>query len=474
MSCPLKRRSNGSNCWLTSPPIAICPPPERNSISSLRDGSVIPQGGADGQTVTDQLAAWNQNVRARENIVLAMALSPVPSTVVFPPFRTTSELQKLLAPGEALIVFHEAAGNLYGFLLSKTDSHVWQLENEKQVERTVTDILRVLGNFGPNREMGAVDLKEDKWPDAAAKAYGAIFGDARLDLSKTTSLVIVPDSWLWYMPFEMLVTQGGKPGGVLADRVPLHYGPTAALAIGDTRPFRRPKHTGIVASEINPEALKPLEEAVEGPLLLTPPLPQPGYLLVPLLDELVVLDNVELDRNSAYGWSPLPKLRGKAADSLAAWMGLPYEGPERVVLSGFPSAAENGLKVSRREKGPSAAPGSEMFETTCALMASGARTVLLTRWRTGGQTNLEIVREFVQELPDNSAAAAWQRSICARPRIAARRLTRASPQKARRHDRSHESQPSILLGRLHAFGHRHAPCSRSRRQCKSRWRNSRG
>ena len=44
-------------------------------------------------------------------------------------------------------------------------------------------------------------------------------------------------------------------------------------------------------------------------------------------------------------------------------------------------------------------------------MASGARTVLLTRWRTSGQTNLEIVREFVQELPDNSAAAAWQRSI---------------------------------------------------------------
>jgi tetratricopeptide (TPR) repeat protein len=377
----------------------------------LRDGSVIPQGGADGQTVVDQLAAWNQNVSARENIVLAMALSPVPSTAVFPPFRTTAELQKLLASGEALVVFHEAAGNLYGFLLSKADSHVWQLENDRQIERAVTDVLRVLGNFGPNREMGAVELKEDKWPDAAAKAYTAIFGDARLDLSKTTSLVIVPDSWLWYMPFETLVTQGAKPGGVLADRVPLHYGPTAALAIGDSRPFRRPKHSGIVATEISAEALKPLEEAVEGPLLLAPPLPQPGYLLAPLLDELVVLDNVELDRNSAYGWSPLPKSRGKAADSLAAWMGLPYEGPERVVLAGFPSAAENGLKVSRRDKGPSAAPGSEMFETTCALMASGARTVLLTRWRTGGQTNLEIVREFVQELPDNSAAAAWQRSI---------------------------------------------------------------
>ena len=86
-------------------------------------------------------------------------------------------------------------------------------------------------------------------------------------------------------------------------------------------------------------------------MLLAPPLPQPGYLLVPLLDELVVLDNVELDRNSAYGWSPMPKSRGKAADSLAAWMGLPYEGPERVVLAGFPSAAEKRAQSFASRKG---------------------------------------------------------------------------------------------------------------------------
>jgi CHAT domain len=340
-----------------------------------------------------------------------MALSPVPSTMVFPPLRTTAELQKELAPGEALVVFHEAGGNLYGFLLSKTDSHVWQLENDRQVERIVTDLLRALGNFGPNREMGAVDLKDTKWPEVAGKTYQAIFGDAHLDLAKTTSLVIVPDSWLWYLPFEALVPQGAKPDGVLADRVPLHYGPTAALAVGDARPFRRTKHTGIVANELGADAIKPLMDAVEAPLPLSPPLPQPGYLIAPLLDELVVMDNVELDRNSAYGWSPMPKARGKNGDSISAWMELPYEGPERVVLAGFPSAAESGLKTSRREKGPGGAPGSELFQTACALMASGSRTVLLTRWRTGGQTNLDLVREFVQELPNGSAADAWQRSI---------------------------------------------------------------
>ncbi|HEY4233071.1 MAG TPA: CHAT domain-containing protein [Lacipirellulaceae bacterium] len=377
----------------------------------LRDGPVIMQGGAAGQTLNDQLAAWSQNASARENLVLAMALSPVPSTMVFPPLRTTAELQKSLAAGEALVVFHEAGGNLYGFLLSKTDAHVWQLESDRQVERTVTDLLRALGNFGPNREMGAVDLKDNKWPEAAGKTYEAVFGEARLDLAKTTSLVIVPDSWLWYLPFEALVPPGAKTAGVLADRFPIHYGPTASLAIGDARPFRRAKHTGIVASDVSADALKPLMDAVEGGLQLSPPLPQPGYLLVPLLDELIVMDNVELDRTNAYGWSPLPKARAKGGDSLSAWMELPYEGADRVVLAGFPSAAESGLKASRREKGPGGAPGSELFQTTCALMASGSRTVLLTRWRTGGQTNLELVREFVQELPNGSAADAWQRSI---------------------------------------------------------------
>ena len=89
---------------------------------------------------------------------------------------------------------------------------------------------------------------------AATLLYGAIFGEARLDLSKTTSLVIVPDSWLWYMPFEMLVTQGGKPGNLLADRVPLHYGPTAALAAQNIDHMSRALRAGknVVSTAMTP------------------------------------------------------------------------------------------------------------------------------------------------------------------------------------------------------------------------------
>jgi hypothetical protein len=44
-------------------------------------------------------------------------------------------------------------------------------------------------------------------------------------------------------------------------------------------------------------------------------------------------------------------------------------------------------------------------------MSAGAETALLSRWRVGGQSALDLVREFAQELPHTSAADAWQRSV---------------------------------------------------------------
>jgi hypothetical protein len=44
-------------------------------------------------------------------------------------------------------------------------------------------------------------------------------------------------------------------------------------------------------------------------------------------------------------------------------------------------------------------------------MSSGAQTILLSRWRVGGQSTLDLMREFIQELPRSSAAEAWQRCV---------------------------------------------------------------
>ena len=91
---------------------------------------------------------------------------------------------------------------------------------------------------------------------------------------------------------------------------------------------------------------------------------------------------------------------------------LPFHGPNEVILPGYHTAAEDSLK-SRY-----AVPGQEIFLPICALMSSGSQTILLSRWRTGGKTSFDLVREFVQELPHTSPADAWQRAVF---------LTAASP-----------------------------------------------
>ena len=55
--------------------------------------------------------------------------------------------------------------------------------------------------------------------------------------------------------------------------------------------------------------------------------------------------------------------------------------------------------------------GDEIFLTVCGLMASGTRSILISRWRTAGQSSFDLTREFVKQLPDTPAARAWQRSV---------------------------------------------------------------
>jgi hypothetical protein len=152
---------------------------------------------------------------------------------------------------------------------------------------------------------------------------------------------------------------------------------------------------------------------VTGPIELKSPLPAPARLVGALLDTLVVLDDIEIDAAQPWSWSPLSPDRGTHG-SLGQWMALPPFGPQQILLPGMRTLAERGFKVSRRRKGKGAGaalPGDELFFASCGLMSADAQTVLLSRWRVGGQSTLDLVREFLQELPHTSAADAWQRSV---------------------------------------------------------------
>jgi hypothetical protein len=139
-------------------------------------------------------------------------------------------------------------------------------------------------------------------------------------------------------------------------------------------------------------------------VMLKPPLPSSAHVYATLFQRLIVLDDLLLSSQNPLGWSPVPL--GKGSGPLSDWLNLPWGGPEVVILPGFHTVAEDSLK--RMDK---TMPGNDVFLAVCGLTATGARTALLSRWRTGGRTSYDLVQEFAQELPHASAADAWQRAV---------------------------------------------------------------
>jgi hypothetical protein len=384
----------------------------------LRAGPVLPTNPAETKALTSQYEQWQKNADQRQLLLAQLAVRRLSSSLEFPPLMGAESLQQSLVEGEALLMFHSVGGSLYGFLVTSKESHIWQLRDPRRLRTDIGELLRAMGNFGPNRQLSLTELRSDKWRTSAAETFNSVFANSRLDVAKTTGLVIVPDDVLWYLPFEVLVPDAANTDALLGDRVLIRYGPTAALAVSRGSPLRRPQRTGIVANEKrsddstapNEEMLKELDQVVVGPLRLPSPLPEPPRLVAPLLDQLINFDEVTIDAGTAGAATALPRARGSADDGVSAWFGLPYGGPERIVLTGIATAAEQGLKGSRRGGTAAARAGDEIFHAMCGLMEGGARTILFTRWRTGGNTNFELVREFAGELANSSAAEAWQRA----------------------------------------------------------------
>jgi hypothetical protein len=96
------------------------------------------------------------------------------------------------------------------------------------------------------------------------------------------------------------------------------------------------------------------------------------------------------------------------------WLGSPSKRPRCIVLPGFQSAMTGGLSK------PPARPGEEVFLAVTDLVAAGGRTALVSRWRMGGKTGVDLVEEFLRdrtalevEAEDAGppAAESWRRAV---------------------------------------------------------------
>ena len=359
------------------------------------------------------LLASLARISAEQEVLLReIAVRREPAEMVFPPLRKTEDIQQSLPSGHVLLAFFATQRNLYAFLFSHDRYAAWQIRSPGGLQKELATLLRELGNFDANHALSPTELAKENWRTSSTKLVKLLLDNSNVDLAANfTEIAIVPDGVLWYLPFEALVVGPPDNERLLISQARVRYAPTVGLAV-PYRAGRKPHpNVGVALGKLFPHddpavaaaAFERLAPAVDGAVALPRPLTAPGNVYRVLLDGLIVLDDVQ-PADGPYDWAPLQAERGKSSSPLASWLMLPWGGPEQVILPGFHTAAESGIRRGR-------ARGEEVFLAVCGLMASGARTVLISRWRTAGESSFDLVREFAQELPYTDPSEAWQRGV---------------------------------------------------------------
>ncbi|HMC11350.1 MAG TPA: CHAT domain-containing protein, partial [Pirellulaceae bacterium] len=329
-----------------------------------------------------------------------------------PPLRETKDIQQQLPDGTIVFYYFATSRNIHAFALAKDRYAYFTTSQLGKVKADVAELLRQMGHHDRSQPVAIDDLKANGWRPAAQRLLSQLTNDAKAEeWAKYRELVIVPDGILWYLPFETLpvpIDYGTRP---LLMQLPIRYAPTLSLSVPDRRARRPIPRTAIVAGKLLPRdddatsraMIEPISAVAGDCAVFRKEPPAPAAIFAATFDRLVVLAECDDVEKAPLGWSPFVLDAGKPGSTLADWTHLPLAGVDQVVLPGFHTAAEVGLKR--------VGTGDEVFLSVCGLMASGCRTVMLSRWRVGGQSTVDLMREFVQELPHESAASAWRRSV---------------------------------------------------------------
>ncbi len=379
-----------------------------------KDLEKLPLASDDTAKSREQAAKFGElaAVSAKQEALLrAISLRREPCSLIYPPMRPTKDVQKALGDGEGLLAFFCTSRQTHAFLMTNDKYGYWVIASPPTVERNLKSMLHELGNYDQLKQIKLSDVESTSWKKPAQELFTLLMKDSKADSRMFKELVIVPDNILWYLPFEALQVPDGNTTRNLISTMRLRYAPTVGLGVGETRPRYPNGNMAVVLGRLYPQddeevaarAFKELGHVVPNAVAIKGKLAVPSGLYASLFDRLTVLSEIVPAEGDPLNWSPVPLDSKSPGSKLASWLPLPWGGPDQIILPGYRTTAENGLK--------SATAGVDLFLSTCGLMANGARTILISRWRPGGQSSYDLVREFAQELPYTTAADAWQRSV---------------------------------------------------------------
>ena len=351
---------------------------------------------------------------AEELLLEQVSLERVPSEFAFPPIRTVREVQGALADGVLVLVYLQTSRNVYAFAFTKDKYATFVVETPAKVRLDTAEMLRLIGNYDRTQPVDPSAIASEAWKVPAAKILKQLTNNAKAeDWAKYREVVVVPDGPLWYVPFEALQIPlaDGKTTQSLATTAAIRYTPMMSLVLPDGRGKKPLSRTAVIVGRMIPREDEAIVQsnsaailgAIPGSTTLPTPVVAPGGTLSATIDRLILYGDIDEPSKGPLEWSPLQLDRGKPLSTLSDWMMLPFAGPDEVIIPGYHTPAEYALKRG--------GTGDEVFLSVMGLLSSGSRSLLLSRWRVGGQSTQALVREYVQELPHASASEAWRRSV---------------------------------------------------------------
>jgi len=365
---------------------------------------------------------WKDYASAASQLGLAVARLAAGrvATPLYPPLETSKEIRRRLEPGQALLSFHWTASGLVGALETGDRLVAWQVKQVGGLPAEIRTLAKELSLNERSAAVGTDRLMAGDWEGSAARIERMLFENSRgVSLADSIEeLVIVPDGWLWYLPFELLPVTSNRGGG---DRRPLReacrirYSPTRSLAVLRFEP-RAAAATGLLLGRMSRgekqeaavAAASEMLAGVDGAVIVEPSATTPPVSLMgAVFDTLVVADELTA-AESAAGWPFFAGGTNRGGVGMAEWLDPPPKRPRRLVFPGVQTAMAGGLAK------PPPRPGEDLFLPAVDLIAAGGRTLLVSRWRTGGRTSASLVQEFLRETagPDAAPAAeAWHRAV---------------------------------------------------------------
>jgi len=348
---------------------------------------------------------------SQETILASMSLRREPADMVFPPNYTEAQIRYTMRPDQ-MVLFTMATGSGYHiFMLNQKSLQYVNFIKARDMHREISRWLKDLG--GNQASVDVNQITSQDWQKNSQVIADELFSKILTDQwAGVKEIVIVPDGALWYLPFEALLVGPQEDKTLLSEKMNIRYCPTASLAFGAQRPVQDVSNLLVLTGNLSPKTdaelataeyekiLDPLPEAQEWKSVQ-----QPSSLWGAQIDQLLAWTFVRSAKNGPLQTAPLSTEQQKLDDgSLHAWMKLPWGAPQHMILPGYQSPG-----ISLRGNNI----GNDLFLTTMGLMASGSRTILISRWNTAGKTSFELSGNYAAKLKSdgNLAALAQARQL---------------------------------------------------------------